>query len=78
MPKKSDKNFEEKLEELEKIAMQIEDGKLSLEDSISKFEEGIKLSKECTKILDDAEKKINILLENEEGDMVESKFEEEV
>ena len=77
MPKKSDKNFEEKLEELEKIAMQIEDGKLSLEDSISKFEEGIKLSKECTKILDDAEKKINILLENEEGDMVESKFEEE-
>lgn len=78
MPKKSDKNFEEKLEELEKIAMQIEDGKLSLEDSISKFEEGIKLSKECTKILDDAEKKINILLENEEGDMIESKFEEEV
>ncbi len=77
MPKKSDKNFEEKLEELEKIAMQIEDGKLSLEDSISKFEEGIKLSKECTKILDDAEKKINILLENEEGEMVETKFEEE-
>lgn len=77
MPKKSDKNFEEKLEELEKIAMQIEDGNLSLEDSISKFEEGIKLSKECTKILDDAEKKINILLENEEGEMVETKFEEE-
>lgn len=70
------KSFEENMEELEKIVTELEKGDLNLDDSVSKFEEGIKLSKECNKILEDAEKKITILL-NEEGNIKEENFETE-
>ena len=42
-------NFEDNMENLEKIVTELEKGELNLDDSISKFEEGIKISKECTK-----------------------------
>ena len=58
----SDKSFEESLAELEKIATEIEKGDIGLEQAISEFEKGIKLSKECSEKLDDAEKRINILV----------------
>lgn len=59
--------FEENLEELETIVKELESGKLNLEQSVEKFEEGIKLSKKCNEMLEKAEKKITILLqENEE------------
>ncbi|MEG0873270.1 MAG: exodeoxyribonuclease VII small subunit [Clostridia bacterium] len=64
---KKEKTFEESLQELEKIAIQLEKGELDLENSIVEFEKGMKLSKECTKKLDDAEKRINILVQNEYG-----------
>lgn len=67
------KSFEENMEELEKIVADLEKGDLNLDDSVSKFEEGIKISKECNKILEDAEKKITILL-NEDGNIKEEKF----
>ena len=51
-------NFEDNMENLEKIVTELEKGELNLDDSISKFEEGIKISKECNKILEEAEKKI--------------------
>lgn len=70
------KSFEEKMEDLEKIVVELEKGDLNLDDSVSKFEEGIKLSKECNKILEDAEKKITILL-NEDGNIKEENFETE-
>ena len=70
------KSFEENIEELEKIVTELEKGDLNLDDSVSKFEEGIKLSKECNKILEDAEKKITILL-NEDGNIKEENFETE-
>lgn len=70
------KSFEENIEDLEKIVTELEKGDLNLDDSVSKFEEGIKLSKECNKILEDAEKKITILL-NEEGNIKEENFETE-
>lgn len=54
--------FEELMEKLEKIANELENENLTLDESVSKFEEGIKLSKQCKKILDDSEKKITILL----------------
>ena len=61
------KGFEEKLKELEELVTELERGELPLEESIAKFENGINLSKECHKKLDDAEKKINILIgDNEE------------
>lgn len=59
--------FEKNLEELENIANELERGNLSLEKAIVTFEKGIKLSKECSEKLDKAEKKINILVQTENG-----------
>ncbi len=67
-------NFENQMEKLEQIVAQLEKGDLSLDESVTKFEEGIKLSKECNKILEDAEKKITILV-NEDGEIKEKDFE---
>ena len=64
-------NFEENMENLETIVTELEKGDLNLDDSISKFEQGIKIAKECNKMLEDAEKKITILLKND--DEVEEK-----
>ena len=55
---------------------ELEKGDLNLDESISKFEEGIKISKECNKILEEAEKKITILLEKD-GELKEENFETE-
>ena len=68
------KSFEEQMEELEKIVEELEKGDLNLEDSVNKFEEGIKISKECNQTLEEAEKKITILL-NKDGQMEEENFE---
>lgn len=70
------KSFEERMENLEKIVTELEKGDLNLNDSVAKFEEGIKISKECNKILEEAEKKITILL-NQDGEMKEENFETE-
>ena len=51
-------------------------GELNLEDSVSKFEEGIKISKECNKELENAEKKITILI-NQNGEISEEEFKTE-
>ena len=67
------KSFEEKMVDLEKIVSELEKGDLNLDDSVSKFEEGIKISKECNKILEEAEKKITILL-NQNGEIEEENF----
>ena len=73
----SEKSFEESLAELEKIATEIERGDLGLEQAISEFEKGIKLSKECSQKLDEAEKRINILVKQDDGELKEEKFEQE-
>lgn len=59
-----DMNFEESMEKLEQIASELENGNLSLEESLKKFEEGMELSKKCNEIIEKAEKKITILLQN--------------
>lgn len=66
-------NFEKNMSDLENIVTELEKGDLNLDESISKFEEGIKISKQCNKILEDAEKKIIILLEKD-GEVKEEKF----
>ena len=68
-----DKNFEEQMETLEGIVSELEKGELSLDESLSKFEDGMKLAKECNKILEDAEKKITILV-NKDSELVEENF----
>lgn len=67
-------NFEETIKKLEMIVNELEKGNLSLDESVKKFEEGIKLSKLCNEFLNNAEKKINILINNE-GKLEEEKFE---
>ena len=67
-------NFEETMQKLESIVQELEKGNLNLDDSIKKFEEGITLSKNASKYLDDAEKKITILINDEEGNIKEEGF----
>lgn len=62
--------FEKDLEKLEKIVDSLEEGGLPLDDSLKKFEEGIKLSQRCEKALSSAEKKIEVLTKNARGDLV--------
>lgn len=68
------KNFEEQIEELESIIKELEAGKLNLDESVEKFEEGMKITKECSKMLESAERKITILL-NKDGNVEEEDFE---
>ena len=62
-----EKKFEEALERLEEIVKKIEAGDMTLEESLETFEEGIKLSRLCSKKLDEAERKVEILLKDNEG-----------
>lgn len=71
------KSFEEQIQELEKIINELENGNFNLDDSVVKFEEGMKISKECNKMLENAEKKITILLTDENGEKKEENFETE-
>ena len=67
-------SFEEKMKKLEEIAVELEKGNLDLDSSVSKFEEGMKISKECNEMLEKAEKKITMLIKGENGELAEEKF----
>lgn len=71
---KDKKNFEESMKNLEQIVDALERGELSLDESIDLFQKGIELSKYCSKRLDEIEKKITILVEDEKGGLVEEAF----
>jgi len=68
-----DKNFEETIKELEAIVNELEKGDISLDDSLVKFQQGIKLSNHCNKILQEAEKKITLVTE-ENNEIKEEDF----
>ena len=68
--------FEDGLKRLEKIVEELESGNLSLDDSLEKYEEGIKLSKACAKKLEVARKKVEILLKSEDGSVELKPFDE--
>ncbi len=59
--------FEDALARLETIVTELERGDLPLNDSLKMFEEGIKLSKTCLKMLDDAERKVEIIVQDKDG-----------
>ncbi len=67
--------FEENLKELEQTVKKLEEGNVSLDEMLSLFENGIRLTKSCTAQLDEAEQKINILLKSENGELSEVEFE---
>lgn len=60
-------NFEEAMKKLEILAQELEKGDLDLDQSVQKFEEGMALAKKCNDILEKAEKRITILIQEEEG-----------
>jgi exodeoxyribonuclease VII small subunit len=70
------KNFEDSLRELEEIVEQLEAGDLPLERSLELFEQGVKLSRDCQKRLDEAERKVEILLKAGGGTYTPAPFEE--
>jgi len=69
------KKFEDAISELEAIVDKLEKGELSLDESIEYFQKGIELSKYCSKKLDEVEKKISILTEDEQGELKEEVIE---
>jgi len=75
MAKKQDLRFEDALEQLEKIVTQLEEGDVSLDNSLKMFEEGIEMSRICAKKLEEAERKIEILTKTKDGKMVKKPFE---
>ncbi len=66
--------FEIAMKQLENIVHDLESGNLSLDDSIKKFEEGIKLSNYCSTKLDETEKRITILMKDQDGIITEKPF----
>lgn len=59
------KTFESALSRLEQITEELEDGELSLDKSLKKFDEGIKLARFCSEQLDEARAKVELLLEKD-------------
>lgn len=70
------KSFEASLEALEQIVHQLEGGDLPLEKSLELFEDGIRLSRQCQERLNQAERRIEVLLRDNQGHPVVSQFEE--
>jgi len=64
-----EKTFEASLNDLEKIVKQLEDGDLALEKSLKLFEDGVKLSRECRERLTNAERRIEVLLQDADGNL---------
>jgi len=70
----SELSFEKALADLEKIVEKLEQGGLSLNDSLAQFEKGVKLARFLREELEKAEKKVTILLKDEKGEVREEPF----
>jgi exodeoxyribonuclease VII small subunit len=66
--------FEEALKKLEELVKKMESGDLALEDSLKAFEEGIRLIRFCTGRLDEAERRVEILIKDDQGDITSAPF----
>ena len=72
MSTKKSVNLEKALSDLEEIVEELESGDLPLEKAMKKFEEGIKLTRNCQAALKEAEQKVEILLQSAGGDELEA------
>jgi len=68
---KQEADFEKTLAELEKLVESLEQGDLSLDDSLSGFKRGIELTRQCQSVLDNAEQTVQQLLDNQDEDSLE-------
>lgn len=73
----AEKKFEAAMNRLEEIVQEMEQGDLPLEQSLKMFEEGVKLSRICNKRLEEAERKVEILLKDKDGNLKPAPFEEQ-
>jgi exodeoxyribonuclease VII small subunit len=74
--KKAALDFEQSLTDLQTLVERLENGELSLEDSLAAFEQGIRLTRECQSALALAEQKVQVLLERD-GELAEEPFDAE-
>lgn len=72
-----EQGFEQSLAELAQIVGELEGGELALEDSMARYEKGVAILKKCRGMLDAAEKKIEVLVKNEQGESSVKPFEPE-
>lgn len=68
--------FEDDLKRLQKIVEELSSGKLSLGDSLKKYEEGVRLAQSCSQVLNDAQRKVELLMKKDAKFSLE-KFEDE-
>jgi len=73
----AEKKFEAALARLEEIVTELESGELGLEQSLKLFEEGVKLARVCNARLEEAERKVEVLLKDKNGKMNTKPFEGE-
>ena len=74
--KKAALDFEQSLTDLQTLVERLENGELSLEDSLTAFEQGIRLTRDCQGALAQAEQKVQMLLERD-GELVEEALDED-
>lgn len=67
-------NFEEKMTELDDVVKKLENGDVTLDEALELFEKGVKLTSECSKLLDKAQQKVVKLVQGDDGTMVEEDF----
>lgn len=67
-------NFEVLIAELEQVVEKLEAGEVSLEESVSLFEKGVGLTRQCAKILEDAQQKVTMLVRSGTGEVREEPF----
>ena len=68
--------FEDHLQALERLVEELESGDLTLDDSLKRFEEGVKRLRTCRDLLTKAEDQVRILVKNAEGELAEEPFED--
>lgn len=62
-------SFEDAMERLEEVVKELEDGELTLDASLERFEEGIKLYRYCMKKLEEIENKVEVIMNDQDGDI---------
>jgi exodeoxyribonuclease VII small subunit len=77
MSEKQEKKFEEAMQRLEELVQNLENGELPLESALEAFEEGMQLIKFCSRKLEEAEKRVSLLVQNNAGEVTRAPFEQE-
>ncbi|MBQ1622277.1 MAG: exodeoxyribonuclease VII small subunit [Selenomonas sp.] len=75
MPRKKEPSFEESLARLEQIVGEMEQGELNLQDLVLRYSEGVTLANQCTQSLSRAEKAMDLLLQDKDGEAMTTPLE---